>query len=133
MCFFLMMGNWTEHTYLNPEQPSTPYGSAINSVDTIHNTRTFVNGYHILHHMKMGLKWTKHVEYFYEVQGELAKNDCITLKQMTTWHIWIYTMTGRLDKIADQFVPLNEKQAQMTKQDIIDMLKERLKPIKPKA
>lgn len=54
----MMMGNWAQHAFLDPEAPQTPWGSSTNIIASRHNRRCFNNGYHIIHHARPALHWS---------------------------------------------------------------------------
>ena len=47
----MMMGNWTQHSFISQEHPEDPFQSSITCINTRYNRRCFNDGYHILHHI----------------------------------------------------------------------------------
>src|SRR5437870_9560177 len=48
----MMVGNWVQHAFIDPDRPDDPYRSSINTIAPRFNARVFNAGYHIYHHVR---------------------------------------------------------------------------------
>ena len=48
----MMLGNWTQHSFIDAKDPENLYTSSINCINTIYNKTCWNDGYHIIHHLR---------------------------------------------------------------------------------
>ena len=63
----MMMGNWTQHSFLNKEDPDCHFSSVYNCINNVYNQNCWNDGYHSIHHLNPGLHYT-------EIPGTFLKN-----------------------------------------------------------
>lgn len=124
--FGLMAGNWTQHAFVDQEDPNNPYKNSITVIDAIYNKRCFNDGYHIGHHLKQTRHWTEMPDDFDANREDYIKNKSIVFRKYDYQIIWIFLMLKKYDWLANYFVDLSQK---MSKEEIIDLLKSRTAPV----
>ncbi len=123
----MMMGNWTQHSFISQERPQDPFQSSITCINTRYNRRCFNDGYHILHHIKPRAHWTEHPVEFEKNIAEYGKNDAIVFDGVDYFPIWLNMMFGRWGWLADKMVQLPGAPVR-SQQEKIAFLKSRVQP-----
>jgi hypothetical protein len=123
----MMMGNWTQHSFISQEHPEDPFQSSITCINTRYNRRCFNDGYHILHHIKPRAHWTEHPIEFERALPEYGSHDAIVFDGIDYFQIWLNLMCGRWGYLADKFVHL-EGAPTRTRDEVIAFLKSRVQP-----
>ena len=49
----------SQHIFINPDKPDSPYGMAYNCLACLDNAVTFNDGYHIEHHLNSKTHWSE--------------------------------------------------------------------------
>ena len=57
--FALMLGNWSQHVFVDPQRPTSNYGLATNHLGAPFNMLSFNDGYHITHHVSSITHWSE--------------------------------------------------------------------------
>ena len=123
----MMLGNWTQHAFIDSETPQHVYRNSITCIESVYNRRCFNDGHHIGHHLKMNLHWTEMPEDF-EANREIYREEkAIVFRKLDYFMIWTLLMTRRFGRLAQYFVDLEP--VKRDRQEIIELLKSRLKPI----
>jgi len=128
----MMMGNWTQHSFISQEHPEDPFQSSITCINTRYNRRCFNDGYHILHHIKPRAHWTEHPVEFEKALPDYGKHDAIVFDGVDYFQIWLCLMFGRWGALADRFVHL-EGAPLRTRDEVIAFLKSRVQPLRSAA
>lgn len=55
----LMLGNFSQHIFIDPRDPASNYGLATNHLCVPFNMLTFNDGYHITHHVNSHCHWSE--------------------------------------------------------------------------
>jgi len=126
--FGLMFGNFSQHIFINPNNPENNYSLTYNCIESTSNSETFNDGYHILHHENSRLHWTELPQKFADSIDKHAQEDSLVFKDVDFFWVGILVMTGQLSKLADATVQLGPKQR--TKKELIELFKSRMTPIK---
>lgn len=121
----MMLGNWTQHAFIDPEDPENPYKNCINCLNIRFNHIAWNDGYHSSHHLKPTLHWTEHPQSFMSNLASYAKNKAVIFEGLDYAKIFIYLMRKRYDLLAKNFVNVNN--TFKSEEDIIIFLKERTK------
>jgi fatty acid desaturase len=124
----MMMGNWTQHSFISQEHPEDPFQSSITCINTRYNRRCFNDGYHILHHIKPRAHWTEHPIEFENALAEYGAHDAIVFDGVDYFQIWLCLMFGRWGTLADRFVRLTGAK-ERSREEVIALLKSRVLPI----
>jgi fatty acid desaturase len=125
--FALMQGNWKQHIFVDPDDPTNNYKSTFTCINTPSNSLNFNDGYHIEHHENPAMPWYRLPTYF---QGQLenyAKQDAFLFTGIGSTQVGRLVLNGQLDELADHYV--NIGQPQRTKAELIAEFKRRLQKI----
>jgi fatty acid desaturase len=124
----MMMGNWTQHSFVSAQHPEDPYQASITCLNTRYNRRCFNDGYHVLHHVQPRAHWTDHPQLFETTIAEYAEHDSIVFDGLDYFQIWLCLMFQRWGTLADRFVRL-EGAPQRSRDEVIAFLKSRVRPL----
>ena len=47
-----MLGNWTQHAFIDSNNPGNAFTNSINCINTSYNKTCWNDGYHIIHHLR---------------------------------------------------------------------------------
>ena len=122
-----MMGNWSQHTFVDPEDPDNLYKSSINCINVKYNHKCWNDGYHISHHIRPNLHWTQHPLAFQKNKDEYAKNEAIVFDGLDFLQVFLLVMRKRYDVLAQHFVNINNQYE--SDEEVIHMLKHRTQRI----
>jgi hypothetical protein len=124
LCRFLMMcGNWGQHAFVDADDPSNDYKSAITCINSRYNRRAFNDGYHIGHHVVANRHWTEMPEDFEKDRPNYIKNDAIVFEKIDFFMVWAFLMLKRYDLLARHYVHLGGKKR--TDEELIEFFKAR--------
>ena len=126
----MMLGNWTQHSFIDPDKPENLFTSSINCINTVYNKKCWNDGYHIVHHLRPGMHYTDMPGEFLIRKDEFAANKAIVFDGIHYLHIFKWLLLKRYDKLADNLVNINGNMFQ-SKEEAIALLKERTKKINP--
>lgn len=100
----MMLGNWTQHAFVERENPDNVFTNSIICINTPYNKICWNDGYHTIHHLRPGLHYTDLPLEFLKLQDPLAKNKTLVFEGIHYLHIFIYLMTRRYDKLEQNLV-----------------------------
>jgi fatty acid desaturase len=123
----MMLGNWTQHSFIDSKDPSNAYTNSINCINTVYNQTCWNDGYHIIHHLRPGMHYTEMPAEFMTRIDDFAKNKAIVFDTIHYIHIFTYLLTKRYDKLADNLVNINGMFS--SREEAIALMKERTKKI----
>jgi fatty acid desaturase len=121
----MMLGNWTQHAFIDPIEPENPYKNSINCLNIRYNHIAWNDGYHTSHHEKPVLHWTEHPHAFLNNVDKYAENRAVVFDGIAYPGIFISLMRKRYDVLAKHFVNING--IYESEDEVISMLKERTK------
>jgi len=123
----MMLGNWTQHSFIDSSDPDNLYTNSINCINTKYNHTCWNDGYHIIHHLRPGMHYTEMPGEFLKRQNEFATYKAIVFDRIHYLHIFIFLLTKRYDKLADNLVNINNMFS--SREEAIALMKERTKKI----
>jgi fatty acid desaturase len=124
--FFLMAGNWSEHAFVDAENPSDPFRNSTNLLNTPYNHRSYNAGYHLVHHLVPGLHWADTPQYFRKHLPRLVDRDTIVFDGIrNNQEIWWCLMRGDYGHLADHLLDLGDRRP--TREEKIGFLRDRVR------
>lgn len=123
----MMLGNWTQHSFIDKADPEDNFTSAINCINTKYNHTCWNDGYHTVHHLRPALHYTDLPGEFVKLQGKFAERKSFIFDRIHYLHVFIYLMTKNYDKLADNLVNINGTFS--NREEAIALMKERSKRI----
>jgi fatty acid desaturase len=124
----MMIGNWAQHSFIDKNDPEDNFTSAINCINTKYNKMCWNDGYHTVHHLRPAMHYTEIPGEFLKLQKEMAAKKTLVFDGIHYLHIFVWLMTKRYDKLADNLVNINDMFS--SKEEAIALMKERTKKIK---
>lgn len=125
--FIMMMGNWTQHAFIDKKDPEGHFSSVFNCINNVYNQNCWNDGYHSIHHLKPGLHYTDIPIEFMKHKDEYVKNRTFIFDGIHYLHIFYWLMTKNYDKLAANLVNINNTFS--SHEDAVALLKERVQPI----
>lgn len=123
----MMLGNWAQHSFLDKKDPEDMFTSAINCINTKYNQTCWNDGYHTVHHLRPGLHYTEIPGEFLKLKDKFAEKKTFIFDGIHYLHIFIWLMTKRYDKLADNLVNIDGTFS--NREEAITLMKERVKKI----
>jgi len=103
----MMLGNWTQHAFIDPDNPENTYRSSYNCINTSYNKRCWNDGYHLIHHLKPGAHYTDMPTLFLKEQPKMIAEKSLVFDGIHYLHLFYYLMTKKYDQMADNLVDLD--------------------------
>ncbi|ALI97695.1 fatty acid desaturase family protein [Rufibacter tibetensis] len=122
-----MVGNWTQHSFVDASEPANPYKNSITCINVKYNHKCWNDGYHISHHERPAMHWSEYPNHFLKTQAKYRLNKAIVFDGLDYSRVFFYLMCKRYDVLARHL--LNIDNAFASEQEAIALLKERTKPI----
>lgn len=105
--FIMMVGNFTQHAFLDGQDPGNNYTNSVSCVNTKYNVKCWNDGYHISHHIRPSMHYTQHPEHFRSNLEEYAEQKALVFEGIHFLHIFFYLMKKDYEKLADHLVNIN--------------------------
>ena len=125
--FLLMLGNWSQHIFIDPTAPRSNYRLAYNLINAECNQRSFNDGYHIEHHLNSKRHWSELPSNFKANVAAYAKEDAIVFENLDVFKVGILVFMQRYDILAKHMVQLREPARSVA--EVEAFLRARLVPI----
>jgi Fatty acid desaturase len=121
---FISAINFTWHMFIDPRDPENVFTNSI----TILNAQQDVwnEAHHISHHARPQVPWTRMPDHFNENTADYAAMKANVFKDTQVFEIFVLSITGQIDKLADRFVDLS---GTLSRPEIVALLRERLRPV----
>ncbi len=124
--FVMMLGNWAQHAFIDIKDPEH---NTINCINTKYNHICWNDGYHSVHHLRPALHYTDIPKEFMKNINQFFEKKTLIFDGIHYLHIFLWLMTKRYDKLADNLVNLNQMFS--GKEEAIAIMKERTRKIRP--
>ena len=118
-----MLGNWTQHAFVDPDMPDNPFRNSITCINVKYNHKCWNDGYHTSHHKRPHMHWTDQPEHFKKSVQEFANNGAIVFDGLDYLAIFFCLMRRDFDKLADGLVNLNQQQYSSREMAIAELKK----------
>ena len=125
--FIMMMGNWTQHSFIDKSDPAGHFSSVYNCINNSYNQNCWNDGYHSIHHLNPALHYTDIPGTFLKNKEQFVKNKTFIFDGIHYLHIFYWLMTKHYDKLADNLVNIDNTFS--SKQEAIDLMKQRVMKI----
>lgn len=122
-----MMGNWTQHAFVDGDDPGNAYKNSITCINVKYNKKCWNDGYHISHHIRPAMHWTEHPTFFQKTIDKYAQNRAIIFDGLDFLQIFFLLMRKRYDTLAAHMV--NVDGAFADDDDAIALLRQRTERI----
>jgi fatty acid desaturase len=122
-----MMGNWTQHAFVDADEPGNAYKNSITCINVKYNKKCWNDGYHISHHVRPAMHWTEHPTFFLKTIDKYAVNQAIIFDGLDFLQVFFLLMRGRYDVLAQNMVNVNNMFA--SEDEAIALLRYRTKRI----
>ena len=131
----LMFGNWSQHIFINPENPRVNKNLTYNTIGSDEQQIVFNDGYHIIHHENPSIKWFELPIKFqnnlkeFETQSSI-RNLGINFENTTFMEIGYNIFTNNYEKLFNNYIHLNKDvKKPQNPNELKIYLKKFLKPI----
>ncbi|MGK2860477.1 MAG: fatty acid desaturase family protein [Chitinophagaceae bacterium] len=125
--FIMMLGNWTQHAFIDKNDPDGHFSSVYNCINNVYNQNCWNDGYHSIHHLNPALHYTEIPGTFLKNKENFVKHKTFIFDGIHYLHIFIWLMTKRYDKLADNLVNIDNTFS--SQEEAIDLLKKRVQVI----
>ncbi len=121
----MMMGNWTQHSFIDPADPGNPYYNSITCINHKYNHKCWNDGYHISHHQRPHMHWTEHPLYFRKTIDQYAEHKALIFDGLDFLGVFFALMRGKYEFLADHVVNVNGMFKD--REEAISLMKKRVK------
>lgn len=125
--FIMMMGNWTQHSFIDKDNPAGHFSSVYNCINNVYNRNCWNDGYHSIHHLNPALHYTEIPGTFLKNKENFVKHKTFIFDGIHYLHIFIWLMTKRYDLLADNLV--NIENTFSSKEEAMALMKARVMKI----
>ena len=123
----LMFGNWLQHAFVKPDDPRQLLGLAYTVVNHPDN-QLYNDGFHTLHHVNSQIHWSEFPNKFVEKLGEHAEKDALVFDGIGFFDVGFALFFHRHGSSLTGTSTSGRRRRPVD--EVIALLKERLKPIK---
>lgn len=100
----MMIGNWTQHAFVDAADPGNPFKNSITCLNVRYNHKCFNDGYHISHHQRPAMHWTEHPDFFLKTLPKYAQNKAIIFDGLDFGRVFFNLMAKRYEVLAQHVV-----------------------------
>jgi fatty acid desaturase len=119
----MMLGNWTQHAFVDPVEPDNMYRSCFNCINTSYNTKCWNDGYHLIHHIRPGAHYTEMPGMFLKERERIVREKSFVFDGIHYLHLFYFLMTRRYDKMANHLVNIDN--AFSSREEAMELLRKR--------
>lgn len=126
--FIMMLGNFTQHTFIDRNDPNNAYRNSITCINVKYNHKCWNDGYHISHHVRPTMHWTEHPKFFKKTIDKYVDNKAIVFEGIGFLEVWYFVMNKKWDKLATYMVNVDNRTFE-NEEEAIALMKERVQRI----
>src|SRR6185369_7763717 len=126
--FVMMLGNWAQHAFVESSDPENNFTNAVNCINTKYNKICWNDGCHVIHHLRPAMHYTEIPLEFVKIKDRIAEHKTLVFDGIHYLHIFVYLMTKRYDKLADNLVNINNMFS--SREEAIELMKSRTRKFK---
>ncbi|MCU0387425.1 MAG: fatty acid desaturase [Chitinophagaceae bacterium] len=121
--FVMMLGNWTQHAFVDPDHPDDELANSVICINTAYNHKCWNDGYHAFHHLRQAAHYTEYPLMLRKHLPELKQKRTFIFSGIHYLHIFTWLMLKRYDKLAENLVNIDGVFS--SKEDAIRLMKQR--------
>jgi hypothetical protein len=125
--FIMMMGNWTQHCFIDARDPDGHFSSVFNCINNVYNQNCWNDGYHSIHHLNPALHYTEIPGVFMKNIENFKKHKTFIFDGIHYLHIFFWVMNKRYDKLASHLVNIDNTFS--SQQEAEELLRQRVMPV----
>jgi fatty acid desaturase len=122
----LMMGNWTQHAFVDPDDPTNDFRTVVTFINSSYNHRCFNDGYHLGHHLKQDRHWLDMPADFLDKRQQMIENQSLVFQKIDYFVIFLLLMLKRYRTLAKYHVNLDPDNP-LSEDEVVALMKRRLK------
>lgn len=120
----LMLGNWGQHAFVDPDAPDSDFRSSITVIDVTSNRVCFNDGYHTSHHLNPRRHWRDHPRAFVRQKRAYAAEHALVFFGIDYLEITLRLILWQDYKhLATRLAPLGPQQCRLSLDERADMLR----------
>lgn len=127
----MMSGNWGQHAFVDPDHPEDDYLNSLTVINVRYNWIAFNDGYHTSHHLNALRHWADHPKQFSSNVSTYRQRGTIVFEGIDFHGVFFALMAKNYSLLADRFARLPGDIR--TKQEVMDFLKSRTRPLPASA
>jgi hypothetical protein len=127
--FIMMLGNWTQHAFIDKSNPDGHFSAVYNCINNVYNQNCWNDGYHSIHHLNPALHYTEIPGVFLKNKDNFVKYKTFIFDGIHYLHIFTWLMFKRYDLLAKHVVNIDNTFS--SEEEVIALLKERVRPVTP--
>jgi len=121
----LMMGNWAQHAFVDPEDPTNDYRTVVTFINSRYNHRCFNDGYHLGHHLKPTRHWLDMPADFLEKREAMIEHQSLVFRKIDYFTIYVLLMFKRYRTLAKYVVSVDPDNP-LSQEEIVALIKRRV-------
>ncbi|KAI5868382.1 hypothetical protein GGS23DRAFT_602178 [Durotheca rogersii] len=119
----LMVGNWGQHAFVDPDEPDSDYRSSITLIDVPSNRYCFNDGYHTSHHLNPRRHWRDHPTHLLARKGTYGREGALVFAGIDYLEVTVRLLLGHYERLAARLVPVGARQHALTPAQRVDLLR----------
>ncbi|KAJ5295915.1 hypothetical protein N7508_010736 [Penicillium antarcticum] len=121
----LMAGNWGQHAFVDPSDPSSDFRSSVTLIDVASNRFCFNDGYHTSHHLHPRRHWREHPLALLRDQERYSDERALVFRNVDYMMLTVKLLQKDYLHLARCMVPIGPEQRKMSLEQRADMLRSR--------
>lgn len=119
----MMIGNWTQHSFVDIMNPGNIFTNSIICINTRYNKTCWNDGYHAVHHLKPGLHYTEIPVEFLRLKEAFVKNKTLVFEGLGYLPIFFFLVTKQYNRLANYIVNIDYMFS--TPEEVIALMRKR--------